>query len=172
MKGLENQLYTMMLILSNLVAILQLVTAVFWPRVARISFVLLFAWASWMNWRTVTSTPLAYLEYADFAWIKWYRDFINGWFSNNIIWVVGFIATCQGLIALSLVFKGLTYRAGSYAAILFFLSILPLGVGAGFPCTFIMSVSIFILLQKEHRRLLWETRYPAVGHPAGEVAGS
>jgi hypothetical protein len=67
------------------------------------------------------------------------------------------------LIAVSLVFKGLVYRSGSYGAIVFFLSILPLGVGAGFPCTFIMAISIFILLKKEAGRLLWEARHPALG---------
>ena len=50
MKGLDNQLYLTLLVVSNIVAILQVIAAIKWPRVARLSFFLLFAWASWTNW--------------------------------------------------------------------------------------------------------------------------
>jgi hypothetical protein len=38
MNGLDNKLYVTLLIISNLVAILQLIAAIKWPRIARLSF--------------------------------------------------------------------------------------------------------------------------------------
>ena len=93
MKGLSNELYVILLIISNLVAILQLIAAIKWPRIARLSFFLLFAWASWTNWRESQLTPHFYLEYADLTWSGWYRNFIRGWFGDHIQLAVGIIAT-------------------------------------------------------------------------------
>ena len=155
MKGLENQTYVLLLVVSNLIALLQLVTAIKWPRIARLSFFLLFAWASWTNWKTCVYNPSAYLEYADLAWSSWYASFINGWFANNITLAVGFVATCQALIAIAMLLKSWIYSAGCVAAIIFLLAILPLGVGAGFPSTAIMAIACYILLRKpaaEHVR--------------------
>lgn len=153
---MENQIYILMLLISNIVAILLLIAAIKWPRMARLSFFLLFAWASWMNWKTSQQSPHFYLEYADLTWSGWYRNFINGWFAGHIQSAVGFIATCQGLIAISFLLKGWFYRMGSIGAIIFLVSILPFGVGSGFPCTAIMAVAIFILLRKNRNLFLWE----------------
>jgi hypothetical protein len=57
MKGLDNQLYVTLLIFSNIVAILQVIAAIKWPRIARLSFFLLFAWASWTNWTESQRAP-------------------------------------------------------------------------------------------------------------------
>lgn len=156
MKGWDNQLYIILLLISNMVAILQLIAAVKWPRIARISFFLLFAWASWTNWKTSQQTPQFYLEYSDLTWSEWYRTFINGWLAEHIKSAVGFVATCQGLIAISMLLKGGVFKSGCIGGILFLISILPLGVGAGFPCTAIMAVAIFILLKKHSNSFLWK----------------
>jgi len=162
MKGLDNQIYIILLIISNVVAIAQLIAAVKWPRIARISFSLLFAWASWTNWKTSQQTPQFYLDYADLTWSEWYRDFIHGWFAENIKPVVGFIATCQGLIAISMLLKGWTFKIGCTGAIIFLVSILPFGVGSGFPCTAIMAVAIYILLKKHDNKFVWENNKMAL----------
>lgn len=156
MKGLDNDLYVVMLIISNAVAVLQLIAAWKWPRIARLSFFLLFAWASWMNWTTSQQSPQFYLEYADLTWSNWYYEFINGWFADHIQLAVGFVATCQGLIAISLLLKGWIFRIGAIGAIIFLLAILPLGVGSGFPCSGIMAIAIAVLLRKHNNRFLWE----------------
>jgi hypothetical protein len=156
MKGLENQTYLVLLIISNAIAILQLIAAIKWPRIARLSFFFLFAWACWMNWKTSQQHPQYYLEYADLSWSNWYRNFINDWFAEHIQLVVNFIATCQGLIAISFLLKGWIYKIGSIGAIIFLLSILPFGVGSGFPCTAIMAFAIFILLKKNRNQFLWQ----------------
>ncbi|MEP7375738.1 MAG: hypothetical protein ABI675_20240 [Chitinophagaceae bacterium] len=156
MKGLDNQLYIIMLLISNVVAILQLIAAVKWPRIARVSFFLLFAWAGWTNWKTSQQTPQFYLDYADLTWSGWYRTFINGWFAEHIKSAVGFVAACQGLIAISMLLKGRTFKIGCMGGILFLVAILPLGVGAGFPCTAIIAIALFILLKKHSKSFLWE----------------
>jgi hypothetical protein len=156
MKGLDNQLYIMLLVISNLVAIAQLIAAVKWSRLARVSFFLLFAWASWTNWKTSQQTPQFYLDYSDLAWIGWYRTFITGWFADHIKTVVGFIATCQGLIAVSMLLKGWIFKIGCTGAIIFLISILPFGVGSGFPCTAIMAAAMYILLKKHNNKFAWE----------------
>jgi len=157
MKGLDNQLYVTLLIISNIVAILQLIAATKWPRIARLSFFLLFAWAGWTNWTESQQAPQFYLEYADLTWSDWYRRFIKGWFADHIQFAVGIIATCQGLIAVSILLKGWVYKIGSVGGIIFLLSILPFGVGSGFPCTAIMATALFILLRKHHHDFIWST---------------
>jgi hypothetical protein len=155
MKGLDNQLYITLLVISNLIAVLQLVAAIKWPRVARLSFFLLFAWASWINWKTCLQNPTIYLEYADLTWSSLYESFIRGWFSKNIQLAVGFVATCQALIAIAMLLKGWIYAAGCIAAIAFLLAILPLGIGAGFPSTAIMAIACYILLRKHPAKFVW-----------------
>ncbi len=156
MKGLENQLYIMLLIISNVVAVLQLIAAVKWPLIARGSFFLLFAWACWTNWKISQQAPGFYLEYGDLTWSEWYRSFINGWFREHIKPAVGFIATCQGLIAISMLLKGWIFKIGCVGGMVFLLAILPFGVGAGFPCTAIMAIAMYILLKKNNTRFIWE----------------
>ena len=158
MKGLDNQLYVTLLIVANIIAILQLIAAIRWPRIARLSFFLLFAWASWTNWSESQRAPQFYLEYADLTWSSWYRNFIRGWFADHIQLAVGTIAACQGLIAISMLLKGWIYKIGSAGAIIFLLSILPLGVGSGFPCTATMAVGILILLKRNNHDFIWSTR--------------
>jgi len=157
MRGLDNELYIILLIISNVIAILQLIASIKWPRIARLTFFLLFAWAGWINWKTAKQSPGDYLEYADLTWISWYASFIKGWFAQHILLAVGFIATGQALIAVSMLFKGRIYTIGCVGAIAFLLAILPLGVGAGFPATAIMAIACFILLKKQPAKFLWQS---------------
>src|SRR4030095_5921067 len=157
MKGLDNQLYVTLLIISNIVAILQVIAAIKWPRIARLSFFLVFAWASSANWTESQRTPHFYLEYADLTWSNWYKNFINGWFADHIQLAVGFVATCQALIAISMLLKGWMYKIGSVGGIIFLLSILPFGVGSGFPCTAIMAIALIILLRNHKNEFIWSS---------------
>jgi len=156
MKGLDNQLYVTLLLISNVIAILQLIAAVKWPRIARLSFFLLFAWACWMNWTTSQQTPDAYIDYANLTWSSWYGNFIHGWFADHIQLAVGCIASCQGLIALAMLLKGWPFKTGGIAAIIFLLCIVPFGVGSGFPATVIMAAALFVLLKKHTADFIWK----------------
>ena len=155
MKGLENSTYLIGLLISNIVALIMLYAAVKYNRFARLLFFLLFSWASWVNWTTVIKTPNVYLDYADMTLIPTYRDIILGWFSKNIQLLVGFIATCQGLIAISMLLKGVAIKIGGIGAIIFLLAILPLGVGAGFPATLIMAIAMIYIVHHKDIDYMW-----------------
>src|SRR5689334_8954814 len=98
MKELENPAYLWPYLFFNALAFFMLFASWKWPKIARLLFVGLFAWACWMNWKMVITNPKDYLQYAPTAFSSWYREFINGWFSEHILLVVGSIATCQGMI--------------------------------------------------------------------------
>jgi hypothetical protein len=164
MNVLENQTYLMAYMVANAIALFLLFASGKWPRLARSLFVLLFAGASYTNWWVLATSPKDYLAYANMSFLLLYKDFIHGWFSTHIQLVVGFIATIQALIALSLLMKGWIYKTGCLAAILFFLLLSPLGVGAAFPCTLILAIATWILLKNQHAYLWqYERRITAPG---------
>jgi hypothetical protein len=158
MKGLENQSYIILLFIANIIAILQLVAATKWTRIARLSFFLLFTWASVTNWWTSVNKPQAYLNYADLTWSDTYANFINGWFSDHIAVTVGCIAICQLLIGISMLLRGAIYKIGCTGAIIFLVAIIPFGVGSGFPSTAVMAIAVYFLLKKDSHHFIWEKR--------------
>lgn len=99
--------------------------------------------------------PQFYLDYAGLTFSGWYKSFINGWFSNHITVAVVFIATCQALIAISMILKGWIFKTGAVGAIVFLLAIVPLGVGSAFPCTLILAISVWIVLRHKQIDYLW-----------------
>jgi hypothetical protein len=157
MKGYDNQLYITMAIICSGVALLQIVAALYWPKIARWSFAILFGWASFINWKTALNNPSAYLEYANLTWSDVYASFIRGWFSEHTLLIVGIIATAQALIAFSMLQRGLLFRIGAWGAMAFLLSIIPLGIGSGFPCTLIMTIAVAVLLR--HHEKMEQARF-------------
>ena len=155
MKGLDNSTYLLMYCISNIVAILLLWAAWKRPKIARFLFFLLFAWASWVNWTTAINNPQFYIEYADFAFLELYRQFILGWFSGHVTEVVGFIATCQAMIAVSMLLKGWAFKIGAIGAITFLLAIAPLGVGSAFPFSIITSLALYLIIRNQANNYLW-----------------
>src|SRR6476469_8192157 len=123
MKLLENPDYLLPYLFFNGLALFMLFASWKWPRIARLLFIGLFAWASWINWATAINDPNDYLGYASLAFSSWYSHFINGWFSGHILLVVGSIATAQGIIAIGLMLKGWYYRIACVGGIVFLLAI-------------------------------------------------
>jgi hypothetical protein len=70
--------------------------------------------------------------------------------------MVGSIAVCQGLIALAMLMKELVFRIGAVGAMVFLISIAPLGVGSAFPCTLVMAVGLFFLLRYNNIPYIWQ----------------
>jgi len=157
MNGFDNSEYFLPLLISNFLAILILICAWKQPRISRLLFFLLFAWAGWMNWTTVLNNPESYLEYANFTLLDSYRQFINGWFSSHLLLAVVLIATCQLMIAVGMLLKGILFKIAAIGAIVFFLAILPLGVGSGFPCTLIAAIAMLRLHLLSPKNFLWFT---------------
>ncbi len=155
MKGFENPTYLVLYIISNIAALVMWVAAWKSPRLGRLLFFLLFAWASWTNWNAAIYTPNIYIEYADLSFLNMYRQFIRGWFSEHTQAAVGFIATCQALIAISMLLKRWILKLGVIGAIIFLLAIAPFGVGSAFPCTIIMALGMYVLFHSRAQEYLW-----------------
>lgn len=155
MKELDNTAYLLMYGISNAVALLILWASWKQPRIARLLLFLLFAWASWKNWTTALRNPEFYIEYADLGFLKLYKQFIKGWFSSHITETVGFIATCQALIAVALLLKGWILKLGVIGAIIFLLAIAPLGVGSAFPFSITTSIALCLISQSRSNDYLW-----------------
>jgi hypothetical protein len=149
------QPYLLPYIISNLAAIIILISSIYQPKLARFLFMLLFGWASWLNYTVAHQNPLDYLAYADLA-IPMYRDFINGWFKDNITLLVTFISFGQGFIALGMAMKGNWVRLASLGSIVFFLAISPLGVGAAFPFPILTAIAAYLIIKKDKLDYLWK----------------
>jgi hypothetical protein len=134
---------------SNLVAILMVFCSWRLPQIGRVLYALLFGWASWKNATTSLRVPEVYREYARYAFLSVYRNFIEGFFAQHI--TLGFIAACQGLIALSMLFKGRIFQLGAMGGIVFLVAIAPLGFGSAFPCTLVMALGLGLLLRQQSR---------------------
>ena len=143
-------------VVSNIVAVLLLLATWRKPRIARVLFFLIFGWASWVNKSAVLDNPSQYLDYAQYTFLFFYKSFILGFFGDHIQEIVLVIAFCQLCIAVSMLLKGLLFKIGGIGAILFFLAIAPLGVGAAFPSTIIGSLAMLLLLIKSGRDYLWK----------------
>ena len=154
MNSLQNQTYLIAYIISNTLAIIYFIAALKSPRVSRLLFLILFAWASYINWHTVIQTPKDYLNYADLTFLKVYKTFISGWFSDHLQIAVGFIATAQMLIAVSLLTRGWIYRISLIGGVIFLLAIIPLGIGSAFPCTLLLAIALGLLGSQD--QYLWQ----------------
>ncbi len=142
-------------IISNGIAILFLVAAFRKPRLARLLFALVFGWACWINYKTAQGNPDDYLLYAAITPLDLYREFIQGWFSRNITTMVTVIAVGQGLIAIGLLLRGWIVRLACIGAIVFFLAIAPLGIGAAFPATLVSCLSMYLILRRDDLKYIW-----------------
>lgn len=141
--------------ISNIVGLLLLFAAYKIPKLARLMFLLLFAWASWVNYTTCRLDPDVYLSYSDKS-IKLYSDFIQGWFRDNIVLFVTIIAIGQGLISLGMLLKGWCVTLACFGAIFFLLSIAPLGLYAAFPFSITVSVAAYFIWRRDDKNYLWK----------------
>jgi len=102
------------------------------------------------------NNPDDYLHYASITPFSLYADFINGWFKEHITLMVTLISIGQGLIAIGMALKGWLVRLAGIGAVVFFIAITPLGVGAAFPFTIFTSVAIYFILKKDDLDYLWK----------------
>jgi hypothetical protein len=62
--------------------------------------------------------------------------------------------------------RGKLFRVTAAGAIVFFLAILPLCVGSGFPCTLIMAIAMYQLMRHAPTSYLWVSeKKPIVQKP-------
>jgi len=152
MKGLTEFIvpYT----ISQIAAIIILITAIRNTRLARTLFALLFFWAFCINMYLGITNPNRYLDNAKFA-LPIYRDFINGWFSHYNHILIPAIATGQLLIAVGITLNNWWVKWACIGSIIFLFSIAPLMVAAAFPFSLIVSYAAFLILKKDNHKYLW-----------------
>ncbi len=142
--------------ISNTIAVLLLVAAIKNPKLARLLFAIIFAWACWLNYTTAHNNPEDYLNYTTLTPFDLYQDFISGWFNEHITSMVTIISIGQGLIAIGMLLKDWLVRLACIGAIIFFLAITPLGIGSAFPFTIITIVAIYFILKNDNLNYLWK----------------
>jgi hypothetical protein len=165
MNGVNDPAIFWPLVTANIVALVILGCCWKFPRAGRLLMFALFVWAGCTNWYYATQSPNVYLDYANYTFLPFYRNFIQGWFSKNILATVGFIATCEFLISAAMLMKGAVLRLGIIGGMIFFLGILPLGAGSGFPFPVIGIISFYLLYKSNANDYLWKrsSMKPAVG---------
>ncbi len=140
---------------TNILALLFLPIAIWWPRTARLVFFLLFAGASWFNIHTAVTNPELYQQFADMA-VPLYAGFIRGWFNDHTPEVIISIAILQALIAVGMLLKGTWLKLALLGIIIFLIAIAPLGKGAAFPFSLIVSAAAFLVYKKDKHNYLWK----------------
>ena len=133
---------------SNGVSLLILVLAIWRPVIARTLLSLLFTGAAFFNTYIVLTRPQVYLEYADTAALAIYEQYIRLVFSMHITTYVLLIATGQLLIGICMAARDLLSRGALLGAIIFLVSIAPLGAAAAFPSTVVLAAACEVLFIK------------------------
>lgn len=145
-------------VLSNIAAVAFFVATFYSNRLARILFAALFICAAFINWSVVHTNPTGYLDYSKYA-VGLYRDIIVGPFQNHIIPIVSFIAVCQVLIGLGLLYKGRILRTACVVGSIFLVAISPLGIASAFPSGLIWAVGLFVLYKDPFERNIFNMKW-------------
>ncbi|GAB2583708.1 hypothetical protein [Spirosoma areae] len=146
-----NTLIIIAYVVVNVIALVQVIGSYRWPGVTRVVFFFIFALAAVVNTGTVLDSPWVYQSYEEYA-IPLYGRFILGPFDTIIQPMVLSIVVGQVFIAASMFMNRHWFRAGCIGGILFCLSIAPLGMGAGFPCTLLLAFAFYQLFRHEGRK--------------------
>lgn len=153
MEGLEE--FLVPYLISQAVSIVILIVAWRNTKTARGLFAVLFLWASGTNMYYGITEPQMYMDYADLA-LPFYRDFIQGWFSNYKHILIPIIAIGQLIIAIGMVLKDGMVRLACIGAIIFLLGIIPLMVGSAFPFSISVSLAAYLILKNDNYTYLWK----------------
>ena len=157
MKGLDQ--YLVPYIISQIVGIGVLIAATLNIRLTRILFSVIFLYAACYNMYIGLIKPDTYLGFSELA-IPLYRDFINGWFSQNNHIVIPIIAIGQLLISIGMILKGRWVVIACIGTIIFLLSISPLMVGSAFPFSIPVSIAVLLILRIKELDYIWVKKSP------------
>ena len=139
---------------SNIAGLLILWAAFRRPKLARLALVMMFGSAAWVNYSAAQESPEMYLSYSRYA-IKWYADFISGWFQTHITLMISLIAIGQGVIALGMIYSGIWMKIACLGVIVFLIAIAPLGFGAAFPFPLTVAFAAWKIIRKDDGAPLW-----------------
>ena len=132
---------------THIVAILFLIAAWRWPRIARFVTGAGFIVAGGYNIWTAITSPSIYVAGFGAHAFPLYRMFIYGVFARHTISFVIAIAVGQIAVGGSMFASLRLRKLGYVGAIVFLLAITPLGFGSAAPSTLIFAVGITLLLR-------------------------
>lgn len=132
---------------AHVVAVLYLLTAARWPRIARriagAGFIVAGAYNIW----TAVSSPSSYVTGFGPHAIPVYRTFIYGLFALHTAAFVIAIALGQLAVGIAILARLRWRKLGYVGAIVFLLAITPLGIGSAAPSTLIFAFALALLLR-------------------------
>lgn len=139
---------------TNLFALAVMGLAFVRPGPARWTFALLFGGASIANAALVLRDPGAYVTGFAHLAAPAYRGFIQGFFAEHTTPIVLSIALAQATIAGMLAVGGRNLTRGAILAVVFLVSISPLGVGAAFPSNLFLALAVAVSAMQLDERFL------------------
>jgi len=150
---MSTQEFLLPYLVSNAAGLLLIYICYRWFKAGKIIFSLIFLAAGIFNFYTAGKSPDAYVDfYGDSAWISFYRDFINGFFSQHVTLFVRIIAIGQCIVGVLLLLREKLFILGIFGGIIFLLAIAPLGIGSAFPCTLFMAFSLYLLYRNRNKK--------------------
>jgi hypothetical protein len=156
---MEQDYTSLPYVISNIVAVFVVISAMIWPTAARVLLSGIFVAASGVNFLTALIVPSAYLHFGGLTTNDFYRSIIFGPFNKHVQLYVFMIAACQLLIGNFIAYKGNLMKVAMTGGIFFLLAISPLSYGAAFPSTLILSLAFVILMGKKVRFNIYDIVY-------------
>lgn len=153
---MESDYLSLPYIITNIVAVFIVISAMLWPTVSRVLLSTIFIGAFALNLFTAVMNPSAYLEFGEFSTSDFYRSLILGPFSSHVTLYVSLIAVCQLLIGIFISYRGRLMKLAMIGAMVFLVAIAPLGYGSAFPSTIIMTTALVILFSRNIRFNVYE----------------
>jgi len=146
---MHANIFSLNYLIANVISLVVLIMAVFWPVIARYLLTLIFIGAAFFNAIMAIREPELFMVYGAMTTSSVYEQFIYGAFHENITAIVVSISICQLVTGIFIASRNALLKPGLLAATIFLLAIAPLGAGSAFPSTVLLAVAAVILLFKE-----------------------
>lgn len=154
---MNYQEYMLPVILSNLLAIIIMLSCLQIPKIMRAVMGLIFIVAGFINLINVYNNPSVYVDGFGPVAIDVYKDIIYGPFSKQPGIYVALISIGQVLVGALLWLKKFWYNVGAFGGFIFFVAIIPLGAGSAFPAPVFLAIGMLSLLFRKRRKTLFGT---------------
>jgi hypothetical protein len=140
----------------NILAILLLVAAAKWPKVARLLFSLLFIGGGFWNLFASLTMPQFYVDTYGHLATPPYAAFIFGPLAANVALFVVPIAISELAIGLLATGTGRALQLAMIGVMVFLLAIAPMGVGSAFPFSIFGIAAAYLVFRKPLHTTLFQ----------------
>lgn len=138
------------IVIANVLAVAFVIVALYRPNLARVIAGAGFILAALVNCVVALRAPLFYLDALEpLAWGV-YREFLHSVFTQAPVRLLLAVALWQALVGCVFLVRQTPFiRLASVAAFGFFLLLVPLGAGSGFPSTLILAGGMVVLFLRK-----------------------